>query len=163
MMIDDTRPMFFDPECAGQLKLFLFIMVNEFSTNKALLNPKFEGYKLELIPQENAVFRFKLDHKSTQATASGKAPLSFQEMQSRITHNHLYVSDSGLAIYIDENYNVCLVCLLLSGVSCSSLLSKVYTIVEGIEVGYYDTVFSSYLSIAYSYRLFFGLLLKCTA
>ena len=93
------------------------IMVNEFSTNKALLNPKFEGYKLELIPQENAVFRFKLDNKSTQATASGKAPLSFQEMQSRITHNHLCVSDSGLAIYIDENYNVCLVCLPMSGVS----------------------------------------------
>ena len=99
-------------------------MVNEFSTNKALLNPKFEGYKLELIPQENAVFRFKLDHKSTQATASGKAPLSFQEMQSRITHNHLCVSDSGLAIYVDENYNVCLVCLPMSGVSYWSLYQK---------------------------------------
>ena len=98
-------------------------MVNEFPTNKALLNPKFEGYKLELIPQENAVFRFKLDHKSTQATASGKVPLSFQEMQSRITHNHLCVhSDSGLAIYVDENYNVCLVCLPMSGVSYSFYL-----------------------------------------
>ena len=100
-------------------------MVNEFPTNKALLNPKFEGYKLELIPQENAVFRFKLDHKSTQATASGKVPLSFQEMQSRITHNHLCVhSDSGLAIYVDENYNVCLVCLPMSGVSHSFYFKK---------------------------------------
>ena len=137
-------------------------MVNEFSTNKALLNPKFEGYKLEPIPQENAVFRFKLDHKSTQATASGKAPLSFQEMQSRITHNHLYVSDSGLAIYIDENYNVCLVCLPISGVS-HFFISKVTPVVERIKVGYYDTVFSSYLSITYSYRLFFGLFFKYTA
>ena len=98
---------------------FLLIMVDEFSTNRALLNPKFEGYRLELIPQENAVFRFKLDHKSTQATASGKVPLSFQEMQSRITYNHLCVADSGLAMYVDEDYNVCLVCLPTSGVSCS--------------------------------------------
>ena len=92
-------------------------MVNEFCTKRALLNPKFEGYKLELIPQENAVLRFKLDHKPTQATASGKVPLSFQEMQSRITHNHLCVTDSGLAIYVDEDYNVCLVRLPALGVS----------------------------------------------
>ena len=96
-------------------------MVNElFCTKGALLNPKFEGYKLELIPQENAVLRFKLDYKPTQATASGKVPLSFQEMQSRITHNHLCVADSGLAIYVDENYNVCLVCIPMSRVSYSS-------------------------------------------
>lgn len=90
------------------------MMVSEFCTNRALLNPKFEGYKLELIPQENAVFRFKLDHKPTQATTSGRVPLSFQEMQSRITHNHLCVApESGLAIYVDRDYNVCLVCLTM--------------------------------------------------
>jgi hypothetical protein len=89
-------------------------MVNEFCTNRALLNPKFEGYKLEPVPQENVVLRFKLDHKPTQATASGKVPLSFQEMQSRITHNHLYVADSGLAIYVDQDHNVCLVSLGVS-------------------------------------------------
>ena len=137
-------------------------MVNEFSTNRALLNPKFEGYKLEPIPQENAVFRFKLDHKSTQATASGKVPLSFQEMQSRITHNHLCVADSGLAMYVDEDYNVCLVCLPMSGVSLFVIFDSIKVPFNGIEVGYY-TVFSSYLSIAYAYRLFFGLVLKCTA
>ena len=40
-------------------------------------------------------------------------------------------------------------------------ISKIF--VERIEVGYYNTVFSCYLSIAYSYRLFFGPILKCSA
>ena len=94
-------------------------MVDGFCTNRALLNPKFEGYKLDPISQENAVFRFKLNHKPTEAITSSKVPLSFQEMQSRITHNHLCVNDSGLALYIDEDYNVCLVSLTVSGVSYS--------------------------------------------
>ncbi|KAF8964365.1 hypothetical protein BDZ97DRAFT_1757956 [Flammula alnicola] len=87
-----------------------------FSTNKSLLNPKFDGYKLESIPQDQAVSRYKLSRKPTQATTSGRLPLSFQEMHSRITHNHLTVdNDSGNAIYVDEDFNVCLIGIPMSG------------------------------------------------
>jgi hypothetical protein len=89
-----------------------------FSPKKSLLNPKFDGYKLEAIPQDQAVSRYKLLRKPTQATASGKTPLSFQEMRSRISHNHLTVeSDSGNAVYVDEDFNVCLVGIPVSEVS----------------------------------------------
>lgn len=89
-----------------------------FPVNKSLLNPKFDGYKLELIPQDQAVSRYKLSRKPTQATASGKAPLSFQEMRSRISHNHLTVDgDTGNAVYVDESFNVCLVGIPTSEVS----------------------------------------------
>ncbi|KAF9483370.1 hypothetical protein BDN70DRAFT_990400 [Pholiota conissans] len=81
-----------------------------FYPQKHLLNPKFEGYKLEAIPQDQAVSRYKLSRKPTQATSSGTTPLSFHEMRSRISHNHLTVdSETGNAVYVDEEYNVCLV------------------------------------------------------
>ncbi|PPQ86499.1 hypothetical protein CVT25_008243 [Psilocybe cyanescens] len=90
--------------------------MDTFRANRSLLNPKFEGYKLEPIHQEQAVSRFKLSRKPTQATASGKAPLTFQEMRSRISHNHLSVdSDSGRAIYVDEEFNVCLIGIPMPG------------------------------------------------
>jgi len=92
--------------------------MSSFTANRSLLNPKFEGYKLELIPQERAVSRFKLSRKPTQATASIKVPLSFQEMRSRISHNHLTVdSESGQIIYVDEEYNVCLIGVPMTRVS----------------------------------------------
>ncbi|CAA7261514.1 unnamed protein product [Cyclocybe aegerita] len=98
-------------------QLFNFVLeahntqkMDSFVVNRALLNPKFEGYKLEAIPQEQAVSRYALSRKPTQATASGRLPLSFEEMRSRITHNHLAVdAESGQAAYVDQDYNVCLV------------------------------------------------------
>lgn len=96
--------------------------MDTFRANRSLLNPKFEGYKLEPIHQEQAVSRFKLSRKPTQATASGKAPLTFQEMRSRISHNHLSVdSDSGRAIYVDEEFNVCLIGIPMPGVSSPTI------------------------------------------
>ncbi|KAJ3509421.1 hypothetical protein NLJ89_g5229 [Agrocybe chaxingu] len=84
--------------------------MDSFVVNRALLNPKFEGYRLEAIPQEQAVSRYALSRKPTQATASGRLPLLFEEMRSRITHNHLAVdAESGQAAYVDQDYNVCLV------------------------------------------------------
>ncbi|KXN88253.1 hypothetical protein AN958_07712 [Leucoagaricus sp. SymC.cos] len=81
-----------------------------FYLDKSLLNPKFEGYKLHIVPQENAVLQFSLTNRPTQATASGKVPLVFQEVQSRITHNHLAThSESGRAVYVDADYNVILI------------------------------------------------------
>lgn len=81
-----------------------------FTPNRSLLNPKFEGYKLDLVSQEDAVARYVLDHKATQATVSGKAPLSFEEVQSRITHNHLAVSsDTGRMLYVDAELKLVVV------------------------------------------------------
>ncbi|TFK74805.1 hypothetical protein BDN72DRAFT_633072 [Pluteus cervinus] len=80
-----------------------------FSPERALLNAKFEGYKLDLISQEDAVARYALEYQPTQATVSGKAPLSFEEVQSRISHNHLSVlPEHGVAIYVDKNLRVIL-------------------------------------------------------
>ncbi|ESK95009.1 tumor antigen cml66-l [Moniliophthora roreri MCA 2997] len=79
-----------------------------FQVNRKLLNPKFEGYKLDPVDQDQAVSRFHLPHKVSQSTAPTRSLLSFQEVQSRITHNHLHVSSNG-AIYIDEGYNVVLI------------------------------------------------------
>ncbi|KAG6841988.1 hypothetical protein C0991_004479 [Blastosporella zonata] len=81
-----------------------------FKPNRTLLNPKFEGYKLDPVLQEELVARFPLQFKPTQATVSGKSPLSFQEVQSRITHNHLTIcAESGSALYVDSSFNVILV------------------------------------------------------
>jgi hypothetical protein len=84
--------------------------MDDFNLNRALLNPKFDGYKLDSALQETNVKRYKLSRRPTQATASTGAPLAFEEMRSRISHNHLSVdNDSGLAAYIDDQYTVCLI------------------------------------------------------
>lgn len=80
----------------------------DFSPNRELLNPKFEGYKLQVISP--VVARHGLPYKPTQATASGRSPLSLQEVQSRITHNHLILSPAfGRVLYIDARHRVVVV------------------------------------------------------
>jgi hypothetical protein len=77
---------------------------------RALLNPKFEGYKLDPISQEDTVTRYPLEYKPTQATVSGKSTFSFQEVQSRITHNHIAVwSENRRALYVDSESRVILI------------------------------------------------------
>ena len=79
--------------------------MSNFITNRNLLNPKFEGYKLAPLPQDDVVSFYSLPSLVTQANVSGRTrtPLSFQEVHSRITHNHLAIAhnrESG--IYVDE-------------------------------------------------------------
>lgn len=75
--------------------------------NRALINSKFEGYRLSLIAQDDYVSRFSLQYPATQATVSGKSPLSFQEVQSRISHNHFTVPrDGSRALYVDASRRV---------------------------------------------------------
>ena len=75
--------------------------------DRSLLNPKFDGYKLDPISSEDTVCRYSLQHKATQASVSGRHHFSFQEAQSRIRYNHLSVSpDAKQAVYIDENLRV---------------------------------------------------------
>lgn len=75
--------------------------------NRSLLNPKFDGYKLDPVSVEDTVTRHALKHTATQASVSGRHHLSFQETESRIRHNHLTVSPEGeQAVYIDKDLSV---------------------------------------------------------
>ncbi|KAJ7069807.1 hypothetical protein C8F01DRAFT_530085 [Mycena amicta] len=76
-----------------------------FSTNKALQNPKFEGYRLD-VADGCSVERYGLQYPGTQSTVS--SPLSFEEVHSRITHNHL-ASIGNRLVYVDAQFRVILV------------------------------------------------------
>jgi hypothetical protein len=93
--------------------------------NRSLLNPKFDGYKLDPISSEDAIVRHVLKHEATQTSASGHHRFSFQEAESRIRHNHLTVSSDGAqAVYIDANLRVVSVRLLnhvRGGVLCATV------------------------------------------
>jgi hypothetical protein len=112
--------------------LVILTVIRMFAPTRTLLNPKFECYKLDIISQEDAVTRYPLEYKATQATVSGRSTFSFQEIQSRITHNHLAVcSEAGRAIYVDSNARVIAIDVdavrnLLPSLSCFplSLLSS---------------------------------------
>ena len=77
-----------------------------FEPTRSLLNPKFEGYKLDALDQDKLVSRFPLQYRLSQTSLSGRVPLSFQEVQSRIRHNHLTISPSQKAYYVDAEYRV---------------------------------------------------------
>lgn len=78
---------------------------------KSLLNPKFEGYKLDPVDENSIVFRYPLAQRPTQATISGRALLSFEQVQDRIRHNHLAVGLDGRALYVDAELGVIVVAL----------------------------------------------------
>ena len=82
----------------------------DFKLNRSLLNPKFEGYKFDPLPQDNLTRRYGLQYKPSQTNTSASnstQPMSFQEVQSRITHNHLAVrQNSGLGVYVDAEHRV---------------------------------------------------------
>jgi hypothetical protein len=93
--------------------------------NRSLLNPKFDGYKLDPISSEDAIARHALKHVATQASASGRHLFSFQEAESRIRHNHLTVSpDRERAVYVDADLRVISVRLdHVRGVLCAIMRS----------------------------------------
>ncbi|THH11152.1 hypothetical protein EW145_g828 [Phellinidium pouzarii] len=71
--------------------------------------PNQSRYKLAPVVQDELVVGFPLSAYLTQANVSGrtKTPLSFEEVQSRITHNHLAIAHDGQsALYIDGELNV---------------------------------------------------------
>ncbi|KAF9221631.1 hypothetical protein BS17DRAFT_757667 [Gyrodon lividus] len=85
-------------------------IMSDFTPTRSLLNPKFEGYKLHLLEQDDIVRRYDLPYKTTQASTYGKSPLTLQEVQSRITHNHFALSTTnGRGIYVDAHHQVVLV------------------------------------------------------
>ena len=81
----------------------------DFPVNRSLLNPKFKGYRLSPLLEDQHTARFPLPSHPTQANVSGrtKVPLSLEEVQSRITHNHLSVGSNGDEVaFVDEEMRV---------------------------------------------------------
>ena len=77
-----------------------------FTPNRALLNPKFDGYKLDPLEHDEVIASYPLAYPLSQITPSAKSPLTFQEMQSRIRHNHLTIGPDGNAVYVDAEMKV---------------------------------------------------------
>ncbi|PIL22551.1 hypothetical protein GSI_15240 [Ganoderma sinense ZZ0214-1] len=74
---------------------------------RALLNPRFDGYKFSRLEHDEVISHYALEHKVSQTNVSGRAPLSFQEVQSRVTHNHLVIcNQSRRAVYVDAELRV---------------------------------------------------------
>ncbi|KAG8994059.1 hypothetical protein FRB93_001730 [Tulasnella sp. JGI-2019a] len=80
--------------------------MSTFPVNNALLNPKFDGYKLHALDVESSLTCHDLPPPgATQSTVSAgaSAPLTFEEVQSRIRHNHLSSGTSnGTFAYVDS-------------------------------------------------------------
>lgn len=98
-----------------------------FTPTRSLLNPKFEGYRLDAEAQEDVVTRHELEFKLTQATvSSGRSPLSMQEVQSRITHNHLaLLSEKGRALYVDAEFRVVVLDIDKVSIYCTGMLTLI--------------------------------------
>ncbi|KAG8731470.1 hypothetical protein FRC11_004050, partial [Ceratobasidium sp. 423] len=80
-----------------------------FSANHELLNPKFDGYKLKILEQQDCVQTFLLPSPGvTQSTVSARRIVPFTEVSARIKHNHLKIGNSGL-YYVDQNGGVTLI------------------------------------------------------
>ncbi|KAH8825290.1 hypothetical protein DL96DRAFT_1612681 [Flagelloscypha sp. PMI_526] len=65
-------------------------MTTSFQIDRSLLNPKFESYRLEIIDEKDVLSRLPLPSFISQASTESSVLLSFVEVRSRISHNHLY-------------------------------------------------------------------------
>ena len=78
-----------------------------FSPDRSLLNPHFDGYKFSPLEYDEVTSHNLLEHKLSQTNVSGRNPLSFQEVHSRVTHNHLAIcSQTRRAAYVDAELRV---------------------------------------------------------
>ncbi|KAF8655482.1 hypothetical protein AX16_003040 [Volvariella volvacea WC 439] len=117
-----------------------------FAAKRALLNPKFEGYKLNLIAQEDAVASFRLEHQPSQAAISGRSLFSYEEVQSRITHNHLAVrAEYAIAAYVDKDGRVVVINLTQS----TPTFRVVFEIPQQIHTDGSDAIHREYASVAF--------------
>lgn len=88
----------------------IFVLVETkmpaFTPNRSILNPRFEGYKFSFTPSSHLT-HIPLSHYVTQSR-SGTRVLAFEEVASRLRHNHLAVGEDS-AIYVGEGGVVVLV------------------------------------------------------
>ncbi|KAH8104546.1 hypothetical protein BXZ70DRAFT_594202 [Cristinia sonorae] len=118
-----------------------------FEPIRALLNPKFEGYKLDALDQEQAISRFPLRYQSSQTTVSGRVPLSFQEVQSRIRHNHLVVGPARKAVYVDAEFRV--ISITVDEASITPSFEVIYELSRPIQTDSQDLPHHEYPSVAF--------------
>ncbi|KAJ3529844.1 hypothetical protein NM688_g7794 [Phlebia brevispora] len=98
--------LFYDPPLVPLACTQTSTMAAVFKPNRSLLNSKFDGYKLDAIDHDKVVSTYPLTHKLSQIAPSAKSPLTFQEVQSRIRHNHLCIGPDGRVSYIDAELRV---------------------------------------------------------
>jgi hypothetical protein len=79
-----------------------------FTPIRTLLNPQFEGYKLSFSPSPR-LQHIPLHRQATQSR-TGINARGFQEVASRVRHNHLEVGGNK-AMYVAEDGSVVLVSL----------------------------------------------------
>lgn len=78
-----------------------------FPTNRALLHPHFETYRLRSLDPEVDVRAYALPNNgATQSRVQGGRLLSFKEMQGRIHWDHLAAGSGGRLVYVDEQFKV---------------------------------------------------------
>lgn len=79
-----------------------------FTPTRSLLNPQFEGYKLNFSPSPR-LQHIPLQQRATQSR-TGINARGFQDVASRVRHNHLAVGENK-AMYVAEDGSVVLVSL----------------------------------------------------
>ncbi|EMD39962.1 hypothetical protein CERSUDRAFT_103862 [Gelatoporia subvermispora B] len=103
-----------------------------FEPDRALLNPKFEGYKLSPIEQDEAVWHYPLEYKPSQTNVSGRSHVTFQEVASRIRHNHLTVASEGSrAVYFDGDLRI--ISIALNETTLEPSLNLLYELPNPIQ------------------------------
>ncbi|KAF8517427.1 hypothetical protein BU17DRAFT_49856 [Hysterangium stoloniferum] len=80
--------------------------MTKFTPNRSLLDPRFEGYKLSFTP--SPALQYVLLPKHASQSRVGVSSLGFQQVASRVRHNHLAVGD-GNAMYVADDGSVVLV------------------------------------------------------
>lgn len=82
------------------------LLMSPFAPTRSLLNPQFEGYKLSFTPSSHLQC-ITLPQQATQSRR-GINSRGFQEVASRVRHNHLAVGENS-AVYIADDGSVVLV------------------------------------------------------
>lgn len=78
-----------------------------FKSDRTFINSKFDGYKLQVFPDETNVHRFALPNPLSLPKVAMNSKISYRELQARVKFNHLCVSHrKGLAFYVDNTYSV---------------------------------------------------------
>ena len=81
-----------------------------FEPTRALLNPKFETYQLQ-VPTNSSTLHALPNSGIKLRTLPDHARLSFAEVQARVRHNHLSAGFGGECVYIDGELRVVAVTL----------------------------------------------------
>lgn len=76
-----------------------------FSTDKALLHPRFETYRLQALEPSAARGHRLPGSGATQSRVGYDAKLGFKEVRARISHDHLDTR-GGRGVYVDADWNV---------------------------------------------------------